>query len=388
MGWKRTGAGSDLAGESDRIALWSAPASNQEELELEYWRDSPQGRAEWDGLAERIGNVFATAEWAMSWWRHWGRSRPQLVISCRRPDGALTAMLPLYLAADRPLRVLRFIGHGAGDVLGPICSPQDRGQTASALQRLLAGSGFRWDLLVAQQVPAANGWAGALGGHVLRRERCPTLALDWPSWDDYLASRSANFRQQVRRRERRLTRQYDLRFRCTTTGDTLYKDLDVLFALHDARWGADASSALAGPRRAFHREFAARALQHGWLRLWFLELGGAPAAAWYGFRLGGIESYYQAGRDPSWDGWSVGAVLLAHTIRTALEEGMREYRFLRGGEAYKDRFTDDQGELETFLVSRGVRGRVGSTVARAGAKLSLGAGPNSTLRRTAGLGND
>ena len=79
-------------------------------------------------------------------------------------------------------------------------------------------------------------------------------------------------------------------------------------------------------------------------------------SAWYGFRYGGAESYYQAGRDPAWDGYSVGFVLLTHSIRAALEDGAREYRFLEGEETYKYRFTDEDLGLETVGVSRGALG--------------------------------
>lgn len=360
---------------------------NETGLHLEIWRDTPDARDEWDRLAERLGNVFASAAWAMTWWRHWGSEHGFLVAACRRSDGTLAAILPLYVSARRPLRILRFIGHGAGDLLGPVCAPTDRTETVGALARLLADDRVHWDLLVAQQIPSGEGWAQALGGTPIGHEPSPALALDWSSWDDYLASRSANFRQQIRRRERRLARDHGLRFRLTTDEATLQGDLDVLFALHEARWGDDASLAFTGARQAFHREFAPLALQRGWLRLWLLELDGRPAAVWYGFRIGGIESYYQAGRDPSWDDHSVGSVLLAHTIRSALEDGMREYRFLRGGESYKDRFTDDPGGLETFVLPRGIRGRAAARIARVVAPKSASAGPLALVRRATGLRN-
>ena len=74
------------------------------------------------------------------------------------------------------------------------------------------------------------------------------------------------------------------------------EDLDVLFALHQARWPGSPWFADA---EAFHRDFAALALERGWLRLWILELDGFPAGAWLGYRFAGVESYYQAGRDPA-----------------------------------------------------------------------------------------
>ncbi len=65
----------------------------------------------------------------------------------------------------------------------------------------------------------------------------------------------------------------------------------------------------------------------GWPR-WTTRL----VAALYGFRFAGSELYYQSGRDPAWDRYAVGFVLLTHAVRAALEEGVSEYRFLRGGE--------------------------------------------------------
>src|SRR4029453_2241837 len=92
--------------------------------------------------------------------------------------------------------------------------------------------------------------------------------------------------------------------------------LDILFRLHALRW-PEGSAFQA--KEAFHREGAAIGLDHGWTRLWLLELDGEAVAAWYGLRFAGTESYYQAGRDPAWDHRSVGFVLLAHTIRSAFE---------------------------------------------------------------------
>ena len=122
-------------------------------------------------------------------------------------------------------------------------------------------------------------------------------------------------------------------------------------------------------RAAFHQEFAGIALEHGWLRLWLAEIDGRTVAAWYGFRYGGAEWYYQSGRDPAFERHSLGLVLLAHTIREAMNDGVREYKLLRGGEAYKDRFaTDDQG-LQTVAVGRCVLGRAVSRAVPAAARL-------------------
>jgi CelD/BcsL family acetyltransferase involved in cellulose biosynthesis len=88
------------------------------------------------------------------------------------------------------------------------------------------------------------------------------------------------------------------------------------------------------------------------LRLWRLELDGVPVAAWYGFRFGDTEFAYQSGRDPTHEREGVGLVLLAHTIRESLEQGIRAYRFLRGGEAYKAHFADADEPVTTWALAR------------------------------------
>ena len=91
---------------------------------------------------------------------------------------------------------------------------------------------------------------------------------------------------------------------------------------------------------------------------------GAPVACWYGFRFAQIDWYYQSGRDPDWERQSVGFVMLAHTIREAFDGGMLEYRLLRGGEGYKDRFASDDPGLETIALARGPVGRTALAAAR------------------------
>jgi CelD/BcsL family acetyltransferase involved in cellulose biosynthesis len=336
------------------------------ELSLERIDDLASVRDEWTELAERAGNVFATWEWADAWWRVYGDERPLLVTGCRDAGGRLVAVLPLYLSTRRPVRTLRFLGHGPADQLGPVCAPEDRGAVAEALKRLLADELEGWDLLLAERLAPAEGWSGALGGRVVHREESPTLLIAGRSFDEFLASRSKNFREQVRRRDRKLRREHEVELRLTDAA-RLETDLDTLFRLHAARWSEGESNALAGPRERFHRDFASRALERGWLRLWVLEADGAPRAAWYGFRFAQLDSYYQSGRDPDWERESVGFVLMSHTVRQAFDDGMTEYRLLRGGEEYKGRFASDDPGLETLALPRGLMGR-GAIAAAAAAR--------------------
>jgi CelD/BcsL family acetyltransferase involved in cellulose biosynthesis len=316
-------------------------------------------RDEWETMARRSENVFGTWEWASAWWRHFGGSAQQLPVRCRTPEGVEFALLPLYLKRIGGVRIVRLVGHGPADELGLLCAPEDQADAGAALHAALED--VRADVFVGSTVRGDSEWPRLLRATVLGAEATPALGLEGRTWEDFLAARSSNFRQQVRRRERAL-RAHGLRYRLCDDPARLDRDLDLLFALHRRRWRGGESEFTR--HEAFHREFAALALERGWLRLWFLELNGAAAAVWYGLRFGTVDWYYQAGRDPAWDRAAVGFVLLAHSLREAMADGMREYRFGRGDEEYKSRFTGDESSVETVVLGRGLRGRVAVAAAR------------------------
>jgi CelD/BcsL family acetyltransferase involved in cellulose biosynthesis len=344
----------------------SSPAVEpQSPLRCELLPDLASAREDWDRLALSGDNVFATWEWASAWWRHHGEDRPLGLVGCRDQEGELVGILPMYLASRRPLRVVRLLGHGAGDELGPVCAAKDRAAVAAATRSALNLLDSGWDAFVAENLPGDAAWGSFGGGAKLSRIPNPILEIGGIGWDDYMASRSGKFRQQVRRNERRLSSDHSLAYRMTDDPARLEADLDALVDLHQARWGKESSGVFAGADARLHREFAAAALERGWLRLWFLELEGSPVAARLGYRFGGADVGYQSGRDPAWDRFGVGFLLQVHTIREAMADGLDEYRFLRGGEGYKDRFANADRGLETIVLTRGLRGRAALAARRA-----------------------
>jgi CelD/BcsL family acetyltransferase involved in cellulose biosynthesis len=345
-----------------------APSRPREELSVETLGSIDALRGEWQELGLRTGNLFATWEWQSTWWRHFGGHRTPAAVALRDRRGTLVGLLPLYRATPGPLALLRFIGHGAGDRLGPICAAADRLRVARGFRSALRARRFGTAVVLGEQLPEDEGWSAALGARVLTREGSPGARIETRDWDVFLAARSANLRQQVRRKERKLAREHDLRFRLVEEPEQLAPALDALFALHRARWSTADGTHFARTE-AFHRDFAAQALQRGWLRLWVLELDGRPAAAWQGFRFGGADWYYQMGRDPAAETLSVGFVLLAHTIRDAVESGVGEYRFLRGGESYKGRFATGDSGLETIVLASGDVGAAAMAAAQVGGRL-------------------
>jgi CelD/BcsL family acetyltransferase involved in cellulose biosynthesis len=251
----------------------------------------------WDQLSETSGNIFSGWEWSMLWWRHFGRGRRLFLGICRNGTGAVTAIVPLYVWRERPLRVLRLLGHGHGDMLGPVCARGDPETSVTALRTAL--SNLRFDAFVGDWMPARGEWSSSLGARTLRESGYPILRFGVSSWDEFLEAKGRHFRKAVGQQQRRLEREYDVRFRFANDPGTLERDLDALFALHRAHFQEHAQCFFCGENEQFQRAFAARALERGWLRLCLLEVDGRPVAAEYGFRLGEAYFAYQVGRDPA-----------------------------------------------------------------------------------------
>ncbi len=320
--------------------------------------------AEWGELALRSGNVFATPEWDEVWWRHFGEGLRRELALLRAPDGAPLALHFALRARDRA----PCAWHGSPATAPPMsrarCAPRP---TRAAAALVLSGSGRQlgWDLLLAERLPPGH----RVAGRVLAEESSPVVAVPPGGFEEYMASRSRNFRSQARRKERALERDHGLSFRLSDDPARLDEDFGTLVRLHRERWGDEGSGAFSPAREAFHRDFAAVAQERGWLRLWIAEADGRPVAAWYGLRYGRAESYYQSGRDPEWERSSVGLVLLVHTIREAMGDGMQEYRLLRGGETYKDRFATDDPGVVTVAAGRGASGRAAAAAGAAALRL-------------------
>lgn len=342
--------------------------------ELEFGSSLSAFKEEWTRLAEKSRNVFSTWEWADSWSKQFLGNRPVSLALLRAPDSSPLALFPLYLWTDRPFKVVRILGHGPGDQLGPVCDPGIAPKAALALGTVLARLPWGYDLFLGDYLSRSEEWGALLGAHTLRRFESPLLRFDG-SWDAFVKQRSRNFREQLSRRERALRKKHEVRFRLADDVARLDDDLTTLFELYDARWreGERAFSV----QQVFHRDFAHRAHERGWLRLWFLELDGRPVAAWYGFRYAGVESFYQGGRDPKHADSSVGFILLAHTIKETLNDGIKEYRLLRGGESYKYRFATEDPGLESVALGS-------SWVARSSLVLSTRLGSWGPARKVVG----
>ena len=314
----------------------------------------------WSRLAQGLANAFVSPEWFFAWLRHYGGTATPFVTVLREADGSVHSLVPFVLSRDRRLPTVAFAGANLGDYFEPVAPRGDARIAAAGAALALARRSSEWSAIVLHNVDAEGHWASVLrqaGGKALVEathppEVLPYVTLDGMSWESYLATRSRNLRGQVNRKLRRLGDEHEVAFRLADDPARLEQDMATFFAFHDRRWEERGGSSMSSERaRAFHVDYAATALRTGSLRLWFLDVDGVPVAAWYGWSYGGRYAYYLAGFDPAWSRFSVGLLLLAHTIRAAADEGAVEYDLLRGDEDYKDRFATGHRHAVTRIAT-------------------------------------
>ena len=196
-----------------------------------------------------------------------------------------------------------------------------------------------WDVLDLEglvETAAVTQFLNQFPGRYLAREpiRCPYIALP-PNWEAYENERlSANRRQQLRRRQRMLERDYSgqVEYHQVSDAGELPEALDVLIDLTKERWHERglASSFDGDCFVAFNRAFALGALRNGWLRFYQLKVAGRVIATEYNFLYRGVFSNYKKGFDLTWEKYSPGQIMHAYIIQRAIEEGAQEFDMLQG----------------------------------------------------------
>lgn len=321
----------------------------------------PAARDSWRELAVLRENPFLTPEWYEAWLGTHPGEEPFLIVW--REGAEVRGVLPLVRAAARPLGLLRFAGARRGDWFTPACRVEDEEAMAAACGGLLMRERDEWRLLRMDRVDSASAWPQALWAEGTDRgiaasrpgrvDVLPYIEFEEGGYAAYMATRSRNFRSQVGRRQRKLEREHALHFRMTSDPAELTDDLGHFFRLHEERWrDRGGSSALSVDAMALHRRFAALALERGWLRLWVAEADGAPAAVWYGWRLGDRYLYSLSGLSGAYEQNGLGTVLLAHTIEAAAGEGAAVYDLMWGDEQYKRRFETGRRHVSTWMIGR------------------------------------
>lgn len=338
-------------------------------LQVPVW--SHQLRADWSALVDDSPEAtpFQTFEWQSTWWKHYGRNKDPHIVLFHEGD-TLVGLMPMARSTG-PWRALRAMGGGPSDYLHPLArAGHEEAVSVALVAHLQDVEGI--DLVDLHQVREDRALAPALpASYAMPQARC--LVLDLPAtYDAFLASLSKSLRYDVRRMDKPAFAAAGARIH-TLEPDALDAGLDAFYETHRLRWRKRGlPGAFVGKRiQSFHRDWAALAGPKGWIWLSVLEVDGHVAGTLYAMRLGDTCYFYQAGFDPAHQSLSPGSVLVAHTVRRAIEAGVHHFDFLRGDEPYKRRWKPQHVyENVRYLQARTpLRGKVGVGWNEAGARV-------------------
>lgn len=318
-------------------------------------------RSSWSELLERssVSDASLDPAWMLSWWDVFGGDEARELRSLALYDGPrLVGLAPLLARRHTygravPFRRLELLASGerqseetCSDYLGIVAERGREADVVASFVDALTGDGLGpWDELILSSMDG-NGPLPELLERELRARGAVVTRETWSSspyitlprtWDEYLGALKPTKRAQLRKSLRA--------FESWAGGEPeivrvrsqreLPEGKRILMALHRERWGGD--GVFGSPRFcAFHDRLMEELLPMGALDLGWMNVRGEPVAAFYNFRWNGKVSFYQSGRKLDLpDAIRVGVTMHGYLIRSAIEEGLREYDFLAGASQYK-----------------------------------------------------
>lgn len=295
--------------------------------------------------------IFATPAWARTWWDTF-RSNEELLLIAFRDKDETKGIAPLMLAGN----TIRFIAYS------DICdyhdfpfsglSPEDfYVALLNELDRIewqhLELDGLMEDSITLRLLPTLaeeRGWSVSVDFEAVS-PRIPIL----PSWDDYQRALGKKDRHELRRKLRRLAAAGEVNHYHVT--DPKSEDVgDMLRLLRASR--EEKSAFLTPDKERFFYNLAGSMAKEQCLKLFFLELDGVRVAASYCFDYKNGYYLYNSGYDVRYGQLSVGLLLKALCLKSAIEEKKVVFDLLRGSENYKYHLGAKDCEIHRITVQR------------------------------------
>lgn len=324
-------------------------------------------QSEWDAIAVAREAPLMAPSVVLSWWRHLAPSGAMPRSVAVREAGRLIGVAPFYVRTGASRIDYRLPGIELAARLTPLALPGHDQEVAAATAQTLATAVPTPDLIALEGAPLASTWAAALRDNWPSRTRplmrrylvhgAPTISLGHPSYEDWLATKSANFRSQMRRAQRDfLAAGGTVR---VSGHERMPADLDVFFRLHAARWRDRADSSIVRYRSALLgmlQEIASGDPAGQRLRLWVLETDGEPISTQLFIAAGGEVAYVNGGWAERSARLRPAMLGILYAIEDAFARGERRMDLGAGEQHYKRRLADgDDPVAWTILIPPGRR---------------------------------
>jgi CelD/BcsL family acetyltransferase involved in cellulose biosynthesis len=323
--------------------------------------------SEWNALAAENRLPLMSADHAEAWWRHLAPPGAQPRIMAVSDAGKLIGLAPFYvLDARRHAPVeYRLPGAELGARISPLAACGRERDVAAAMALRFTTMLPRADLIALDCLPMRSAWPEKLQASwpgadrpLLRQRRIedvPVVSLTEPSYDEWLAGKSANFRSQMRRLHRRFLAAGGAAR--ASTPDTLHADIATFMRLHTLRWANRGGSNLDAIANlpAMLEDLGTSQLQDGRFRMCLLEIDGEPISAQLFNAIGDHVTYLNGGWDERFAQHKPPMLSILYAIEDAFAREDRRLDLGPGAQAYKLRFADSNDPVSLRMLIAGGR---------------------------------
>ena len=325
--------------------------------------------SEWEGVLSScaVNTLFLTPQWQQVWWDTFGSGKEMAGFYLRSQslNGGVAAVASLTQTGD----TLALLGsQETVDYNDFMVRPGYEAPFFDVLMGRLDEQDWgtlRLDSLIetSPTLTYLPDLARQRGYSVQVEQEDTSSGIELPAtWDEYLSGLSRKDRHELRRKFRRLEALPNWRWYCITDQEEVDARLpDFIDLMRMSR--QEKSEYMTGDRESFFHRITSRMAQLGLLRLYFLEIDGQAVAASLCFDYASSRLLYNSGYNPEFGYYSVGLLLNALCLRSAIEEGggsgaaagykrISYFDFLRGSESYKHHLGGSPRNLYQMIVTR------------------------------------
>lgn len=289
---------------------------------------------------------FLWPGWTAAWLDAFGADGLTIFTVWRRKR--LVALMPALLGTS----TVTSPTNDQTPLFGPLATDADA--AARLMSAIVESRPARLELghLNAQMPPTAQSIAALRrsGYRPLTRQtlRAPftDVSGDWATFATRIGKKR---RGDLRRSERRLREQGDLRVEVYEGGDGLDVRLAEGFRVEAAGWKGEQATAIGSTHtmRGFYTEVAHWAARRGWLHLVFLRLNERAIAFEFILRHNQVLYDLKGGYDEEYRKWGPGIWLMHHIIRQSFTDDTRCIEWLGTDDPYKLEWSDGVREHVT-----------------------------------------
>ncbi len=304
---------------------------------------------------------FLTMEWQSSWWKTFGIDKKLLVLIAQEQTKSIPCgIAPFMIRNLVGFKIIELLGAGSSDYLDLIIS-EKRAETIRSFFLFLKKISDSWDILYlkdicsrSDNIPNIIEEANKIGWLVLKKTGpvYPFLRTD-TDWNNFLASKSKNFKDTLRKYDNRLKKEeLGLRIECQKELEPNSRIIDDLARIEKRSWkfGTPAARLQLEKARTFYSSFLEQFAKKGWLNLWFAYAGSTAAAYLINFDYGNKIWFYNSAFDKEFGRLALGSILHYTAIKDAFLRKKEEYDFLKGSEAYKNRWSSGYRKSSHLII--------------------------------------